>query len=391
MANETVIHGRHYASGEAIRVALDGGVIRSVEPFRTTESLPTVAPGLVDLQINGHGGFDFNRVPMGEETLAKAVRLLWREGVTSFCPTVITNEVAVIERGMREIAAACERDGEVGRAVAGVHLEGPFISAEDGPRGAHERRFVRAPDFELFQRWQEAAGGRIRIVTMSPEWPGAAAFIGRCAAEGVVVSIGHTAATPEQVRDAVAAGARMSTHLGNGCHLTLPRHPNYLWEQLAADDLWTSVIADGFHLPDAVLKVILRVKGGRAVLVSDAVALCGLPPGEYVAGVGGRVVLTEEGRLHLAGNEKLLAGSAQPLIHGVGHLIRRGLATLGEAWDRGSVGPARLLGLPQAAGLAAGARADLAVVEEGGGRLRVMETYVAGRKVRVDSDGSGPI
>ena len=144
-------------------------------------------------------------------------------------------------------------------------------------------------------------------------------------------------------------------------------------------------------MPDAVLKVILRVKGERAILVSDAVALCGMPAGDYEAGVGGRVVLTNEGRLHLAENEKLLAGSAQPLIHGVGHLIRRGLATLGEAWDRASIGPARLIGLPQAGGLAAGARADLVVAAERGGRLRVIETYVAGRKVHVDSDGSGPI
>jgi N-acetylglucosamine-6-phosphate deacetylase len=228
------------------------------------------------------------------------------------------------------------------------------------------------------RRWQDAAGGRVRILTMSPEWPGSPAFVERCAAVGVTVSIGHTAATPEQVAAAVGAGARMSTHFGNGAHLMLPRHPNYLWEQLAQDALWSCLIADGFHLPDQVLKVAMRVKGERAIVVSDAVALAGMPPGTYSMPVGGQVVLTPHGRLHLAADEKLLAGSAQMLLHSVRHLTGRGLAALPDAWDMASVRPAKLMGLPQAAGLAAGAPADLVLLRQDGGSVRVDQTYKAG-------------
>jgi N-acetylglucosamine-6-phosphate deacetylase len=309
------------------------------------------------------------------------IRAIWRDGVTSCFPTVITNAPDAITAAMRTIAVACDRDPVTARGVAGVHLEGPFISPDDGARGAHPREYVRPPDWDLFRRWQEAAGGRIRILTMSPEWPGSAGFIARCAESGVTVSIGHTSATSEQIRDAVRAGARMSTHLGNAAHLMLPRHPNYLWEQLAQDELWTCVIADGFHLPDQVLKVVIRVKGERAMLVSDAVSLSGMPPGAYATPVGGRVVLTAQGRLHLAENDKLLAGSAQMLIRGIEHLIRSGLAGLAQAWDMASVRPAGFMGLPAAAGLTAGAPADLVLLRRQENLLRLEQTYKAGEAV----------
>jgi N-acetylglucosamine-6-phosphate deacetylase len=291
---------------------------------------------------------------------------------------VITNSAEAIEGNLATIARAREADAAVRAAVAGVHLEGPFVSPEDGARGAHAREFVRGPDWEVFRRWQDAARGLIRIVTLSPEWPGAVGFIERAAASGVVVSIGHTAATAEQVAEAVRAGARLSTHFGNGAHLMLPRHPNYLWEQLAQDRLSTCVIADGFHLPDQVIKVVMKVKGERAMLVSDAVSLAGLAPGAYTTPVGGRVVLRADGKLHLAENEKLLAGSARLLADGIEHLVGRGLASLGEAWEMGSVRPAGLMGLAQSAGLAAGAPADVVVFRREGSGVRVERTYKAG-------------
>lgn len=222
---------------------------------------------------------------------------------------------------------------------------------------------------------------------MSPEWPGAAAFISRCSATGVRVSIGHTAASPEQIREAVAAGAVMSTHLGNGTHLTLPRHPHYLWEQLAADELYGCMIADGCHLPDTLLKVILRVKRNRAILVSDAVSLSGMAPGAYRLHIGGDVVLTPEGRLHLAGHPQLLAGSAMMLADQVAYLARAGLAPLADAIDCASVQPARLLAFPQAAGLTAGAPADLIGFRKGGGGgLEIQAVWKNGRITAADKD-----
>lgn len=373
-----MIRGRHFRTGRCVSVGVRDGRIEAVRGGRGG---PWVGPGLVDLQVNGFRGLDFNAIPIPEDLPGRVTRELWREGVTSYCPTIITNSPEAIEEAVRALARACVRDPDAAAGIAGIHLEGPFISPEDGPRGAHDGAFVRPPDWGLFERWQRAAEGRIRIVTMSPEYPGAEEFIRRCAAAGVVVSIGHTAATPEQIREAARAGARMSTHLGNGAHLTLPRHPNYLWEQLALDELTACVIADGFHLPDSVLKVVLRAKAGNALLVSDAVHLAGLEPGEYRTPVGGRVVLTREGRLHLAENPALLAGSAQMLRAGMGHLVRRGLCSLGEAWEMASTRPAQALGLPARLGLWKGAPADLVLLEEREGRLEVRETWKAGRRV----------
>jgi N-acetylglucosamine-6-phosphate deacetylase len=380
------IEAIHYRTGQPIAIHLQNGVIGAMDPLPSRPKPDVlVAPGLVDLQINGYGGLDMNRVPIAQGTLGQMTRRLWGQGVTSYFPTVITNSAEAIEQAMTAIARECEEDHAARNGVAGIHLEGPFISPEDGARGAHERAFVRPPDWDLFRRWQEAAGGRIRILTLSPEWPTSAAFVERCTAAGVTVSIGHTSAKPQQIADAVKAGARMSTHLGNGAHLMLPRHPNYIWEQLAQDDLWACLIADGFHVPDQLLKVVMKVKGPRAMLVSDAVSLCGMPPGEYTMPVGGRVVLTAEGRLHLAENPKLLAGSAQMLARGVENLVCRGLAGLAEAWEMASLRPAGFMGLPAAAGLAVGGAADLVVLRWQQGNLHAQQTYKSGQRVWVES------
>jgi N-acetylglucosamine-6-phosphate deacetylase len=332
---------------------------------------------------------DFNSTPLDEEIVWRVTRALWREGVTTYYPTFITNGDEAIEGAVRTIARACSGDGLVESSVAGIHLEGPFISREDGPRGAHSKVYVRAPDWSQFARWQDAAEGNIKLLTLSPEWPGSTDFITKCVDEGVAVCIGHTAATPEQIREAVAAGARMSTHLGNGAHPMLPRHPNYIWEQLAQDALWASVIADGFHLPEAVLKVVLKVKGFRAVLVSDAVSFSGMEPGEYDAHVGGRVVLTPQGKLHMADNPQLLAGSVQMLRQGVEHLAKSHLSSLSEAWEMASVRPASFMNLPQADGLTAGAPADLVVFSRERDEIRVLQTYKRGCRVHGDSGAAG--
>ncbi|MFC5648206.1 N-acetylglucosamine-6-phosphate deacetylase [Paenibacillus solisilvae] len=382
--NVTVISGVHYKTGEPVTISVEDGIIKGIRqqsPEDADHSLPLIGPGLVDLQINGYSGTDFNTVPLQDRTVEKVTRALWKEGVTSYYPTVITNGDDEICQALQTIAHACKSDSVSDAGVAGIHLEGPFISKEDGPRGAHGASYVKAPNWSLFQRWQEAAEGRIKIITLSPEWPEAARFIERCVEQGVTVSIGHTAATEEQIAEAVRAGARMSTHLGNGAHLTLPRHPNYLWEQLSQDGLAACVIADGFHLPDSVLKVVLRTKGERALLVSDAVYLSGMEPGAYKSHIGGSIVLTPEGRLHIADNPKLLAGSVQLLPHAIYHLVRRGLAGLGEAWDMASVRPAAFMDLPSQQGLAVGAPADLVVFVQAENRIFIQQTYKAGKQV----------
>lgn len=378
-----VVEGIHFRTGEPIALKLQEGRIVGIDPKRdkNNEAMTWVAPGLVDLQINGYGGQDFNRIPIEERAVERITRMLYTEGVTTYFPTVITNSDEAIAEALRSIVRARVEDNLIERATAGIHLEGPFISPEDGPRGAHDSDYVRAPDWSLFQEWQEVAQGAIRIVTLSPEWPEAPEFITRCVESGVTVAIGHTAATPGQIREAVAAGATMSTHLGNGAHPVLPRHPNYIWEQLAQDDLWACVIADGFHLPNSVLKVVLRTKAERAILVSDAVALGGMEPGEYDASIGSKVVLAPEGRLYLADTPELLAGSVKTLREGIEHLVLSQLSNLPEAWEMASTRPATLLHLPSRAGLSVGAPADLVVFRYTRGRIDVIRTYKEGRMV----------
>lgn len=376
-----IFRGNHYRTLQPMEVEVDAGTIQRVTPLPTTASEDTIiGPGFVDLQINGFGGVDFNQ-GLTADGMLTAVQELWTEGVTTSYPTIITNSDDAIGAAAAAVGEACSRDLPAAGGIGGIHLEGPFITPVDGPRGAHPQEYVKAPDWDLFCRWQAQSGGGIRIVTLSPEWEAAADFIGRCVREGLVVGIGHTAADSEAVHRAVDAGASLATHLGNGAHLELPRHPNYIWAQLADDRLWASLIADGFHLPEDVLRVMLRVKEGRAIIVSDAVYLTGMPPGMYKTHVGGEVRLTEAGKLHLAGNARILAGSAQTQLFGLRHLVQSGIAELGDAWDMCSVMPATLMGLPVSAGLQEGAPADFVVASPPESGLAIQKTVKAGQVV----------
>lgn len=272
-----------------------------------------VFPGFVDLQVNGYRGVDMSDPSLTSERMEEFCRELASLGVTRFLPTITTNSGAEIIRSLMNLNALTQ-NCELFRAMSlGIHLEGPYISPKDGPRGAHPKQFCRPPEIAEFQSFQKAADGQIRILTLSPEYDQAADFI-RQVADDVVVSIGHTAASPEQIRNAVDAGAKMSTHLGNGMHPNIPRHPNYLWEQLAADELFGGIIADGVHLPDAVLKTLVRAKTlNKCFLVSDTTSLSGMPPGLYENSVLGDVEVTEDERLVVAGQRILNAGAYKPL------------------------------------------------------------------------------
>lgn len=377
--DDNIIAGRLYLTGEPVKLTLEDGYVKDAEhagPGSDTHLI--IAPGLTDLQVNGYAGLDLNSDPLLPETVREISVKLWSEGVTTFFPTIITNSSESILRSVSAISDACSRFPEAAAAVGGIHLEGPFISPQEGARGAHPADHVRPPDWELFCQWQEACGGLIRIITLSPEWPEAAAFIRRAAESGVTVAIGHTSATPEQIRGAVAAGATLSTHLGNGSHQMLPRHRNYIWEQLAADELYASMISDGFHLPDAVMKVFMRMKPGKIILVSDATALTGMPPGDYVTHIGGDVTLTEEGKLHVKGNPDMLAGSGKSLLHCVETLAAKGLATIARALEMAGRTPYKLAGLPGDCLPVRGGVADLVMLREDNGRLKVVRTIKSG-------------
>jgi N-acetylglucosamine-6-phosphate deacetylase len=345
-----------------------------------------VAPGFVDLQVNGYGGQEFADIHLTIEKVEKVVLALDGCGVTQHCPTLTTQSFEVLEHSMRIIRQALDELPTVAARVPGIHLEGPYISPEDGPRGAHPREHCRPPDWDEFQRLQEAAGGKIVIITLSPEYDNAPDFIARAAASGVLVAIGHTAASPAQVAAAVDAGAGMSTHLGNGAHGQMRRHPNYIWSQLADDRLIASLIADGHHLPPEVVKVFLRAKTPtRAVLVSDITGMAGMPPGRYETSLGALEVL-EDGRLVVAGQRQYLAGAALPIAVGVANVMRFAGADLKTAVEMASTGPAALIHC-RCGRLAPGAAADLIffdLVRDSAGRvqrLQVRKTVNQGETV----------
>lgn len=353
MSETEQIVARDVFSGKVLRVTVSGSRIESVQSELPSagklptvqEEVPWMAPGLFDLQINGYGGHDFTSFNVTPDDVWAVAEHMLALGVTRFLPTVTTAGHEVLVHSLRTIAQAVNEFPLLRDCVPGVHLEGPFISAEDGPRGAHPRQHVRTPSWDEFCRLQEAATGLIRLITLSPEYPEALGFIERATAAGVVIAIGHTAASPQQIRDAVSAGARLSTHLGNGCHLMLPRHPNYLWTQLAEDRLYASLIFDGYHLPADFMTVAVRAKGlDRTILVSDLTGLAGLPPGRYSTALGD-VELLPEGRLVVAGQRHLLAGAARPLPVGVTHAIQLAGISLADALAMVTRNPARLLGI----------------------------------------------
>jgi N-acetylglucosamine-6-phosphate deacetylase len=366
-----ILHAKHYATGRPVAVTVEDGRITAVAE---SDLNPTrwVAPAFLDPQINGCLGISFNSPSLTVEQVRTVADTCRSHGVGAFLPTLITNSFDAIRHGFETLERARTADPDLRRRIPGYHLEGPYLSGDDGPRGAHPKEFVRDPDWDEFRRWQDAAGGNIRMVTVAPERASAVPFIEKLAASGVVVAIGHTAATGAQVRDAVRAGARTSTHLGNGSHAVLPRHENYIWEQLANDDLWASIIADGHHLPPAVVKCIVRAKGvDRTLLTCDAGSLAGMPPGKYREW-GADLDVLPSGKIVVAGTP-YLAGSGHFTDACVANVIRFAGVSLAEAVDMASARPRQLLGLTVPT-IEAGRSAELVLFDwEPDGDLRVLE------------------
>lgn len=353
---------RRYDTGEPASICIADGKI-SLVASADDGVLPWVAPGFVDLQVNGYGGQEFNDFELTVEKVEAVSKAMDADGVTSYLPTATTHGFEMLANTMRTLADACEESPEVASRVPGFHLEGPYISKEDGPRGAHPLEHCRPPDWDEFQRLQEAARGGIRILTLSPEYDEAPGVIRQVADSGVLVAIGHTAATTEQIKAAVDAGARMSTHLGNGAHGQIRRHPNYIWDQLADDRLVASLIVDGHHLPPAVVKSFVRGKTPqRCVLVSDLVGMAGMPPGEYTNTSIGNIEILEDGRIVVAGQRQYMAGAGLPITHCVANIMRFTDVDLKTAIDMTSIRTAELIGETPGS-LEVGAKADLVLFD----------------------------
>jgi N-acetylglucosamine-6-phosphate deacetylase len=336
---------RDFISSSWIELELRGELIESVRPIQGPAQVEPVdlwvAPAFWDIQLNGRGGHSFSSPDLTTDQVAAIVHSQAALGTARLCPTLITAPVDDMLHGLRTIAAACDRFPDVARAVLGIHVEGPFLSEHEGYRGAHPAESIRDPSWPLFEELQQAAGGRIVLITLAPEREGAIDFIRRATRAGIAVALGHTAASGPVIREAVAAGARLSTHLGNGIASPLPRHPNPIWEQAALESLSASFIADGHHLDRSTLRVLARAKGpAHTILVSDSSPLAGLPPGRY-----GEWEIEPSGRIVVAGTP-YLAGSNDSLETALGILLEATGWTIEQALATVTTNPARLLGRP---------------------------------------------
>lgn len=375
--------GLDVATGNPIRVDWTGshlGEIR-VQSASVSGDDVYISPGFFDIQVNGADGVDFADPGLTVDTIQRAAKKLWQAGETQFLPTLITAPIDAIQASLARLARL---RGEAGLAdsVVGFHVEGPYISSQDGPRGAHPREACKDPDWDEFRRLQDAAEGLIRLITLAPERAGAADFIRRAVASGVRVALGHTAAREDDIRRAVDAGASLSTHLGNGAADMIQRHHNPIFEQLADDRLAASLIVDGHHLPPSLVKIFVRAKGmERIMLVSDAVKFAGVPPGEYDDGRL-RLDVREDGFVGIVG-EPRLAGSGTLLDRAIPLFSRFAETSLGAAVATATIRPAAFLGLEDRFGtLAPGKSASLVVFRApGSGPLEIVETIVAGKSV----------
>jgi len=370
--------------GGVYDITIDGRTIASVaESEETTNTY--AGPALFDIQVNGYGGRTCRLASSGGQgALAWISRLMHELGVGWWMPTITTASPDDLLTAFASCASALDGDPALADSIPGLHLEGPYISPVEGPRGAHRLEHVRPPDWDEFCRLQEASGGRIRCVTVAPEVEGGIPFIEKCVASGVVVGMGHTDLDRDSLQRAVEAGATLSTHLGNGAHDQVQRHNNYIWYQLACRQTFASFIADGHHLPQECLYSMVHAKGiDRSLLVSDTVLLGGMGAGRYEV-YGREIEMLPSGRIVIPGSPNL-AGSASNLLECTQNVIRMAGLSHADGWRLASENPARLLGLDDRFGIGVGKEATLAVYECAAGEeeseIEVLETWVAGARV----------
>ena len=391
----TVVKGK-IPGGQFAEIHLENGHIARIvrvqsgrSDRRSWDEEVRIAPGFIDIQVNGFAGVDFNQPEFRGDDLIDVCTNILKTGVTVFCPTLITADFARLARNIAEISKACGKHPLVRAMVLGIHLEGPYINPADGPRGAHPVRHVSRPDWDEFERLIKPGQGLVRMVTVAPEIPGALTFIQKASQSGLAVGIGHCAPEPEIIDQAVCAGARISTHLGNGAHQLLDRHKNYLQKQLAHDGLMASIICDGFHLPDYFVKNVVRAKGkSRVILITDATAASNAPAGRYLLG-DLQVEAGEEGVLRLPGTP-YLAGATLTMEKAIGNCAESAGITLASAINMATVNPAVLFG-GSGGGLEPGRRADLVLYRAKGKKIHVLRVYLAGRLLYSAEENLYPI
>lgn len=379
------VEGLHYMDNTPVRISIQDGkiaAIKSLQKLSDGAEQLIVAPGLIDNQVNGYVGYSF--VDTGRELTAEGISELttafWKTGNTTFMPTLTTNEHSIFLKNLSLLNEAM-KDPQTRGSIAGIHMEGPYISPVDGYRGAHPLIHVRPPDWDEFLELYEASGKNILQVTLAPEPEGAMDFISKCKELGIIVGLGHHNGTADQISEAVDRGAVISTHLGNGMANMIHRWHNPLWPQLANDKLYAGLICDGFHLTPDQIRAFYKTKGAdRIIVTSDMSSIGGLTPGYYLNSIGDTLELKAEGVVVYPA-QNVLSGSASPQSKMIGHIMKVTGCDLASAIKMTSTNPARLYGLTDRGELKTGLRADLILFSMEDGQVKIRKTLVEGEMV----------
>ena len=379
-----ILQGKIPETQSPVNLIIENGRITRIEPCQKGSSCDFggadlyLCSGFFDPQVNGFAGVDFNHPLLTPERLHQAGCSLASTGVTRFLPTLITSSHDRMVHQLKIIAEGLRNDPLLQKMCLGIHLEGPYISHEDGPRGVHPREFVRLPRWEELEKFQEACEDRIKCITLAPEVEGAIPFIEKAVAHGIVIGIGHTQASEKIIEEAVLVGARLSCHLGNAPSAISSRYQNLIQKQLAMDQLMASMIMDGVHLPPNVAKNYIEAKGvDHIILITDSVAGAGAFPGRYTLGeLEVEVGLDRTARL--VGNSRL-AGSTLTMDRAITNVIRFAGIDLTSAIQMATKNAQKLF--PELRReILPGRSADL-VLFEYQDELIVKSTWVEGKKI----------
>jgi N-acetylglucosamine-6-phosphate deacetylase len=359
-----------------------GGLLAAVDtdPARGGELATTLAPAFLD--IHTHGAIGEDVMTATPEGFSRLGRFYASHGVGWYLPTTVTAPVDTTLAALDRISAALERGPGAGEAEPlGIHLEGPFLS--HAKRGVHPTEHLQHPDPALFERFWQAARGRILLLTLAPELPGATDLVRYAAGLGVRVSLGHTNATAAETLPAVEAGASGATHTFNAMRPLDHREPGVLGVTLDDNRLYAELIADTIHVAPPLIRLWFRAKGeDRAVLVTDSMPATGSPDGNYT--LGGLPVTVTEGRAllseDLAAGKYTLAGSTLTMDHAVANLRKHGGSSLAQAVRAATHNPAAMLGRPELAAVAAGQPASVNQFDADG---QLCQTWIRGEQIRL--------
>jgi len=379
-----IIRGKVPGTESLVDIVVEHGKIIQISPYQKGSSCGFggadlyLCSGFFDPQVNGFAGVDFNSPFLSPEGLHRAALSLASTGVTHFLPTLITSSHEKMLRQLRIIGDALKQDPLLRKMCPGIHLEGPYISFEDGPRGVHIREFIRLPQWEEVERFQKACEDRIKCVTLAPELKGAIPFIKKATAHGMVIGIGHTDASEEVLEEAVQAGARLSCHLGNATPRPSSHDQNPIRKQLSMDQLMVSIVTDGIHLSPNAVNDYVRAKGvDRIVLTTDSMAGAGASPGRYTLG-DLEVEVGHDRAARLAGTSRL-AGSTLTMDRAITNVIQFAGVDLASAIHMAAKNAQKLF--PEAGGeMIPGRSADF-VLFEYQRELVVRSTWIEGEKI----------